>query len=237
MDYFIGEEDASGDYVILRTEELRHCVKVMRHKIGDIVMVTNGLGKLWKGTLTDDKKEAVELKIKILSEHHGQGEDPLALVLASALPEDPGRIEWMLEKSVELGVSEIFLLKSGRSGFPKIKENRLQKILIQAVKQSGRCVIPRVNPEISLENFLSKHPFQNFLKLSGSASGNPVNKYNHTVQTQATVLMCGPEGDFTPEEWDLIEKNGYEPVALGRFRLRAETAGIALLSWARANRG
>lgn len=231
MDYFFGERHGDHEVVINGTE-MHHCLKVLRHKRGDIIRVTNGLGEMWECRLEKDdwKQEAAEATI--LQNLENFGESPARIVLILSGPEDPARMEWLIEKSVELGVSEILFTRSERSGPIRIRESRIESILRSAVKQCGRSRIPAFRMEKHINDAMQYLSDFQGMKIVGEASGTPLLKIERPRLDWGLVVCCGPEGDFTPYEYEKIKRDfSFVPVSLGHTRLRSETASIALLSW------
>lgn len=236
MDYFLGEMSGSG-FPEIRGKEMHHCLKVLRHVKGDIISVTDGKGHLWVGELLDDRRDAESVRIRVIEEKHGFGEDTAELILITAIPEDTDRAEWLLEKAVELGVSRICITRTRRSGFMKVKPVRIENILSSAVKQCGRCRIPEFAVYESLQDVLEALKFPKANKWVGAASAIPAHTLLRPDSEIPWILAAGPEGDFAPEEMEMLENNGFQQISIGRLRLRSETAGLALLAWARSLRG
>lgn len=237
MDYFIGKLQ-SAETAILTGQEQHHCLKVLRHKKGDVIGITDGEGNLWVCRIDTDDWNAPVLEAGVLSSNPNQGEDEHGLVLICCGPEDPGRMEWLIEKSVELGASHIFLVRTQRSGFIRLKTNRLEAIIRTALKQCGRSRLPVYQICDSLEQAVNKLPYSAGIRLLGAETGAGIRNYDSDSLNQAITICCGPEGDFTPDEIFLLqEKHGFLPVALGKTRLRSETACVSLLAWAKSRRG
>lgn len=231
MDYFFGEK-SEGNRVVMSGTEMHHCLKVLRHKRGDIVRITNGLGEMWECRLENDDWKQESMVATILQSLGDFGESPARIILVVCGPEDPGRLEWLIEKSVELGVSDIWFTRSQRSGPVRIRESRIESILRSAVKQCGRSRIPKFRMEQQLDLTLKHlHDFTG-MRLLGEATGTPLRKVALPQPDADLVICCGPEGDFSPGEYEMLKLNfSFVPVSLGHTRLRSETASVALLSW------
>jgi 16S rRNA (uracil1498-N3)-methyltransferase len=236
MDYFLGEQ-VNSDTICLKDQEMHHCLKVLRHKAGDLIGVTNGLGNLWICQIVEDDWKSKELMAQIVSEHPEQGEDPAGISLICCGPEDSGRMEWLIEKSVELGVSRLHIVKSARSGYLRLKPVRIESILKTAVKQCGRSRIPEYKIFNSLRESLAEIADNKGLRLVGAELAEPIRSHDLLESNTPITLCCGPEGDFTPEELSVLTNEyGFRPVSIGNTRLRSETACLALLSWAKSRR-
>lgn len=237
MDYFLGEIQ-NAEIAILTGQEMHHCLKVLRHKKGDQIGISDGAGNLWICRIERDDWKDSQLEATILSSHPNQGEDSAGICLICCGPEDPGRMEWLVEKSVELGVSQLFLVRSRRSGFIRLKINRIETIIRTALKQCGRSKLPVCSIYESLEDALKNIPFPEGLRIVGAEGGESIKNSDHCAAHTPITICCGPEGDFTNEEMQLLkEQYQFLPVSLGNTRLRSETACISLLSWAKSRRG
>lgn len=237
MDYFLGELQ-SAENAILTGQEMHHCLKVLRHKKGDEIGITDGAGNLWICRIEKDDWKESTLIATVLTAHPNQGEDRAGICLICCGPEDPSRMEWLVEKSVELGVSQLFLVRSSRSGYIRVKINRLETIIRTALKQCGRSRLPVCAIYESLEEAVKNLPFPEGLRIVGAESGRQIKNLDHCTAHTPITICCGPEGDFTSKEMHLLtEQYQFLPVALGNTRLRSETACIALLSWAKSRRG
>jgi 16S rRNA (uracil1498-N3)-methyltransferase len=135
------------------------------------------------------------------------------------------RFEWFLEKATEIGIDEITPIFCSHSERIRIKTERLQKILISAMKQSLKAYLPKLNEPIDLKKLLSKD-FQG-QKFIGYCESNEVDELQKVYKPGSNALiLIGPEGDFSTEEIILSKKEGFIPISLGKSRLRTETAGV-----------
>ena len=155
-------------------------------------------------------------------------EEPPRSVLAVALPKSKDRVQWLVEKCVELGLREIQPIYTKNSERHRVKEDKLQKIAISAMKQSAQFYLPIVKPAINFQNFLE----ENF-KGSKFIAYCPTNQEEHlqdqTIDASEACVIIGPEGDFTEEEVNLARSKGYQPISLGPTRLRTETAAFSAI--------
>jgi 16S rRNA (uracil1498-N3)-methyltransferase len=135
------------------------------------------------------------------------------------------RFEWFLEKSTELGISEITPVICNRSERKIVNHERMQKIIVSAMKQSMQPYLPELHKSASFRGFLQQSlPGQKFIP---HCQKNSLPLLKDTLSLKNNVIICiGPEGDFTHEEIELAIQNGYEEVTLGPARLRTETAGL-----------
>ncbi|MGE5424892.1 MAG: 16S rRNA (uracil(1498)-N(3))-methyltransferase [Syntrophothermus sp.] len=211
-----------NDHVILPEEESWHCTRVLRMNPGDAVSVTDGQGHLFLGSLTDVSPK--RCLVKILETKTEQQRD-WRLHIAIAPTKNIDRFEWFAEKATEIGIDSITPLYSKHSERTRLKPERIQKILVSAMKQSLKYTLPVLKPETSFSDFIRMNE-----------GGSRFIAYCETGQEEELVfqykngtdvtIMIGPEGDFSPEEVDMALEAGFKAVRLGKSRLRTETAGI-----------
>ena len=203
--------------VALDPEETRH-MKAQRLNTESKVSLFNGKGLAGVGTIV---KEGVVRLIEV----HEIPKSEFSLSIAVAVPKG-ARADWMLQKLTELGVSTIIPLKTERSVvLPReTKQERWQRILVEACKQSKQAWISELKPLSTIEEAL-KQPAD--LKLTLDQAGKPI-KDLFQPMPKSTLSFIGPEGDFTDEEKANLEKAGCIKASLGKQVLRVETAAIAL---------
>lgn len=220
MNIFIAS--IKDDTAILTPEESWHCYKVLRHKIGDEVFMIDGKGASYKGTLvTASEKQCIA---QIIQGPIYQEKRNYTLHLAIAPTKQIDRIEWMIEKAVEIGVDELSFIKCKNSERVNIKIDRIQKIVESAVKQSKQSFIPKVN-ELCDIKIAVQHSAQ--IKLIAYCDDAVKKELKDlTFNNSSIMVMVGPEGDFTTDEIELAKSNGFKPLSLGKTRLRTETAGL-----------
>lgn len=203
-------------------EEGQHALKTLRHREGDIIQVTNGKGDLWDARIVSGKPNDFSAEILQLKQQELQA--PL-LHIFMALPKNPERFEWFLEKTTEIGIGSITPLITQRSEKFFAKHERWQKILISAMKQSGRLHLPILNSEKKFKDCLSdSNPIKLIAHCIGHLERSPLAGYKDL--NQATSIYIGPEGDFTEEEVKAAIERNFQPISLGNSRLRTETAGV-----------
>ena len=220
----------SGEVIELSPEEAHHLRDVQRRKENETIQVTNGQKSFYAQIVSITKNEVtVRLMNEITINKNGSLE-----IAQSLLKGDT--IEWVLEKSVELGVDKIQLLTTSRtiSEESPNKRVRWEKIIDAAVKQCGTPSRPTLASTTSLENFI-KNSSQDSQAVkiiffeNGGASLKEVLKNNQNTAPHVTALI-GPEGGFSEAEVSLAKAHGFIPVFLGQRILRAETAAIVAAS-------
>lgn len=210
----------------LAADEARHCVKVLRYREGDSLHGIDGQGNKYLTTITAIQKHTVTLSIQeVLADW---GEHPYQVELAISPLRHRDRLEWAIEKAVELGVTSIHPVLCSRTVKTGLKASRLESLILSALKQSKRARLPILHPLVPLVDYLaSTQAKQRFI---------PYCEASLLLQTAIpstnphTAILIGPEGDFTPEEVARAKGSNFVPVSLGENRLRTETAAIYALS-------
>ncbi|WP_431293032.1 16S rRNA (uracil(1498)-N(3))-methyltransferase [Pedobacter sp. P26] len=218
--------DITQNTYTLNEEESKHCVRVLRLTTGSIVNLVDGKGGFYTAEITSDNPKKVSLTIlKIETEFHKRNH---YLHIAVAPTKNIDRIEWFLEKATELGIDEITPIITDRSERRVVKEDRLNKVITSAVKQSIKAYHPKLNDAIAFDAFL-KEPFEGN-KLIAHCIDNGEKQYISKLVApyQKYLVLIGPEGDFTPDEVNLALNKGFKVLTLGDNRLRTETAALSV---------
>ncbi|AEH51762.1 16S rRNA (uracil(1498)-N(3))-methyltransferase [Pseudothermotoga thermarum] len=211
---FYGE--LAGEYVLLDERETHH-LKVVRHKVGDVVKITDGKGNLYICKLVEIGKNRSTALIEQSNLIERPQENPITLYVAC---ENWDRLRWLVEKSVEIGVDEIVVYKSKRSRSFVEKKEKIELVVREAAKQCERFLFPR----------LSVYGHIDFEKLKGKVV------ILHKEGEQASLedflapvtIVVGPEGDFEKQELEKLSQKG-KLLSLGKKILRFETAAILSL--------
>lgn len=202
--------------------ESKHIIKVLRRKNGDALQITNGKGLFLFATITDDNPKACTVEITSIKKIHPT-KHSLHMVVAPTKMND--RYEWFLEKATEIGVHEITPVLCERSERKTIKIQRFEKVVQTAMKQSFQSYLPQINPLTTLEDFL-EHNQKGLLFIAHCEQTERFELKRKVAPDQPVTILIGPEGDFTTSEIKLAKAKGYMPVAMGKTRLRTETAAI-----------
>ncbi|GGX15608.1 16S rRNA (uracil(1498)-N(3))-methyltransferase [Aquimarina muelleri] len=203
-------------------EESKHIAKVLRKKEGDILHITNGLGDLFTACITFSNPTQC---IASIQSFEVQAKKTYQLHLAVAPTKMNDRYEWFLEKATEIGIDEITPIICDHSERKVIKEDRFERILQSAMKQSLQCYLPRLNPAVSFSDFIDQSNTDQLLIAHCEETKKQSLKGILQLKSNTTILI-GPEGDFSSKEIELALTSGYTPVTLGETRLRTETAAI-----------
>ncbi|MCA1759298.1 MAG: 16S rRNA (uracil(1498)-N(3))-methyltransferase, partial [Bacteroidales bacterium] len=208
--------------IVLDETESKHAIRVLRLNAGDKVQVVDGAGGFYTAEITEPHPK--KCKLSILESHKEFGKRQFKLHIAIAPTKNIDRFEWFLEKATEIGIDEITPLLCEHSERKNIKPDRLEKILVSAMKQSVKAYLPKLNPLV---------PYNNFIKLNGTSQkfiahcnvGEKPHLKNEIEKGGNVIILIGPEGDFSPDEVEQAKTNGFREISLGPSRLRTETAG------------
>ena len=217
-------QSIAGDSLTLEDQEAAHCALVLRKKVGEIIYVIDGKGNRY--TCGIDKLNKRDVECAILSTETKQKSENITIAIAPTKNRD--RLEWMVEKLVEIGVERIVLMHTKNTERTRTNLERLEKKAVSAVKQSLRFYIPAV---IEME-------YADVLKIESTARYiahcYPEQPKSATLVSENKLsnklILIGPEGDFTTQEVEQAFKLGFQGLDLGEFRLRTETAAIVAVT-------
>jgi len=218
--------ESSTELSFDRTES-RHIIKVLRKQEGDLLHITNGKNLLFIANIisANDKKCSAKI-IEVVPQNLMR---PYQVQIAIAPTKNNSRYEWFLEKATEIGVDTIIPIICNHSERRVIKDERMQKVLQTAMKQSLQFSLPKLNQQTTFNNFVTKKiTGQKFIAQSESETEGATIKNFQTVVKKGTdvCILIGPEGGFSQGEIAIALQNDFIPVSLGATRLRTETAGI-----------
>lgn len=211
----------------LDEEESRHLLSVLRRKVGDRLQLTDGRGTFYEAELAEAGKRYA--LARILSRTETPPERPAQLHIAMAPTKQIERFEWFLEKAVEIGVDEVTPLLCQRSERDSVRPDRLEKILVSAMKQSLRTRLPKLNALTSFQKFATT-AIARQKRIAWCSDQSLPHLKTTLLPGQDTIVAIGPEGDFTPGEVAWALQNDFTEVSLGAARLRTETAGVLAVS-------
>ncbi len=218
MDLFYVEK--ISNHVTLSADQSRHCVKVLRHRKGDVIYIFDGQGHLAKSRIIADDPRGVV--VEVLSVQDDYGHVKYDLTVGMPLLKKAERFEWFVEKATEIGITAIVPLITRYTEKSKLRLERLMRVTIAAAKQSLHTVLPEIKPIMNLQQFVKLPAEQKFIALCHAQQ----KLYDLAQAGKSTIILIGPEGGFSSEEIDLAEANGFVPVRLADSRLRAETAAV-----------
>lgn len=225
MKLFYGQ--IKDNQVSINDDEQQHIVKVLRMKEGEEIHVTDGEGKLASGKLVIEGKRA-GIEVSEIKENL-PGFNP-SLHIAIAPTKNIDRIEFFVEKAVEMGISEISIIVTEKTERKNINIDKIRKQAIAASKQSLRFHFPIIHDAIKLTDFLKginpentfvAHCHENLERMELKA----------IPKMEQITFLIGPEGDFSEKEISFLAENKIKAVSLGNQRLRTETAGVFVAAW------
>jgi 16S rRNA (uracil1498-N3)-methyltransferase len=208
--------------ITLEAEESYHCVRVLRQRQGSSIKLTDGLGNLYEGIVDDE--DSKHCPVTVLTASHIE-KRPFHLHIAIAPTKNIDRFEWFLEKATEIGIDEITPLICEHSERTTIRTDRLQKILVSAMKQSMNLYFPKLNEPVKFNNFTSQG-FNGQKFIAYVEEKQEMLLKNICSSGSDVLVLIGPEGDFSKSEVKYAMDGGFSAVSLGDSRLRTETAGI-----------
>ena len=220
--FYNSEININDDDLIMSDSEHHHLTKVLRKKTGDKVYLTNGNGYLFEAILNYIGEKYTQLKI-INSKKESSMDYSLHIAIAPTKKID--RFEWFLEKAIEIGVSSITPLTCKYNERKSLNYIRLNKIAVAAMKQSLQTYLPKIEPIVSIKEFIESNQCkQKYIAHCKNSKKVHLSKIIKR-KTNSSVII-GPEGGFTDDEISLAMDYNFIPVSLGNNRLRTETAGI-----------
>lgn len=237
--FYIEEFDPSQKEIVLDEDTSRHVVQVLRMKEEEKLNLTDGKGNLIIAEVIDAHKKHCTVKVinSQLTTHHSR-----KITIAISLLKNSSRFEWFLEKATEIGVSEIIPLICERTEKLKFRYERMKGICISAMLQSQQCWLPALH-EPKQFNHLATEQIDNQQKFIAHCDESPDKKqlltflqrspFGHSFHS--SIILIGPEGDFTRPEINLALHHHFIPVSLGDSRLRTETAGIIVATLLKFN--
>ncbi len=227
----------AGDTNVLPADEAQHAVRVLRLQPGDGMMLMDGAGTFFKAEVEVASNHSC--LYRILETLPQQRQWPGHIHLAIAPTKMAERMEWLLEKAVEMGVDEVSFLDCRFSERHTLKLPRMEKIAVSAMKQSRKAWLTRLNGMIPFEHFIAtEQPGEKYIAhCYGEVERTFLFDELQRVPADASVtILVGPEGDFAVEEVQRAVSLGYHSIHLGTSRLRTETAGLAAVMMAQLSK-
>lgn len=223
LPYFYYPDSPFTGSVTLPEDSSRHVVQVLRMKEGEKIQITNGKGHLLTAVLTlAHKKKAVANIV----EHAVEPQPSYKNTIAISIIKNTNRLEWFMEKATELGISEIVPLICSRTERTSFREDRISSILVSAMLQSRQTYLPVLHSPLKYEQFVRETNTTQSKFIAHCYEANKA-QFQKVCSERSSIILIGPEGDFTPEEVDYALLKGFSAVSLGHTRLRTETAAVA----------
>ena len=215
--------DISGITYTLDETESKHCVRVLRLEKGSRITLVDGRGGFYTAEIADANPK--HCAVNIIQSELNFGLRNFQVHVAIAPTKNIERIEWFLEKATEIGIDRVTPLLCRFSERKEIKNERLEKVMVSAMKQSLKAYLPQLDELTKFNDFL-RQPFSGQKFIAHCEEQQRDLLKNLIVQDQSYLILIGPEGDFSTDEIDMALKAGFKPVSLGDSRLRTETAGV-----------
>lgn len=211
------------EQVTLDVDTSRHCIQVLRMEQGEEMLLTDGKGRKAHAVITVPDRKRCIVTVKSYKEVPPR---PVQLSLAIAFTKNNSRNEWLLEKATEMGIDHIYPLICMRSEKEKLNTDRLKGIMVAAMLQSQQCFLPQLHEPASLKKFITSRGEEQKLIAHCAETETRNALLMQMLPKKNTLILIGPEGDFTSDEIALSLENGFTPISLGANRLRTETAGL-----------
>lgn len=220
--FYAADLNERNSHYSLDETSVRHCVQVLRKKEGDIIMLTNGIGKLFECIIEKASKKECLVSIQEMKEVPAS---PAKVGIGISFTKNISRIEWFLEKATEIGITDIYPLLTHRTERIKFNTVRLQHVLVAAMLQSEQAWLPHLHEQVSFGDLIQKTDYESKF-IAHCEKEEKHFLAEELKENKNRLVLIGPEGDFTPEEIALSKKYQFIPVSLGPNRLRTETAGL-----------
>lgn len=224
MQLFYAPEISLPRYT-LPEEESKHCVRVLRMTVGDELHLTDGKGNMYRCKVVSDNVKRCEVEVVETWPEYERMSYGLTMCVAPTKNID--RFEWFLEKATEIGISEVYPLECDHSERRQIKLEREEKVITAAVKQSLKAYHPVLHDLTSVRDIIAMNfEGEKYIAHCDSSFGERPYLGNLVKKGANTLILIGPEGDFSKEEINFALQNGFKAISLGRERLRTETAAV-----------
>ena len=224
MQLFYAPEISLPRYT-LPEEESKHCVRVLRMTVGDELHLTDGKGNMYRCKVVSDNVKRCEVEVVETWPEYERMSYGLTMCVAPTKNID--RFEWFLEKATEIGISEVYPLECDHSERRQIKLEREEKVITAAVKQSLKAYHPVLHDMTSVRDIIAMDfEGEKYIAHCDSSFGERPYLGNLVKKGANTLILIGPEGDFSKEEINFALQNGFKAISLGRERLRTETAAV-----------
>lgn len=217
----------SGTTGELPEEEAKHCTRVLRIRPGDEIHLTDGKGFLYRAVITVATPKRCQFRIEEKQAYEKPWQGRLCIGMAPTKNMD--RTEWFAEKATEIGLDKFCFLDCKFSERKVLKTERIRKIVVSAMKQSQKGLLPEIQEMTSFETFLKETAthFKGQKFIAHCYEGEKPLLQQVVTRGEDALVLVGPEGDFSIDEVEAAEKAGFQSVSLGKSRLRTETAALA----------
>ena len=215
--------DINGLRYMLNEEESSHAIRVLRLKTGDVITLVDGRGGLYAARIVETSHKRCETEV--FEQQAEYGKRPYRLHIGISPTKNIDRFEWFVEKATEIGIDEITPLLCEHSERKHVNSERLQRVIVAAMKQSKKAYLPQMNEMITFEKWLKIQTISNCY-IAHCNDGDKQTLKTAYLAGQDAIIAIGPEGDFSEYEVSQALECGFTGISLGESRLRTETAGI-----------
>ena len=220
--FYLADIPPNANELVLPEETSKHIISVLRMQESDELQLTNGQGKMVRASILKAHKKSCTLKtIEVLQSVDSRK----PVTLAISLLKNPSRFEWMLEKVTEIGLGAVIPLISHRTERQHFRADRMKNIMVSAMLQSQQSWLPEMMEPVSYLEVLKMGDFEKKY-IAHCLPEERSTLREEAVKNTSSIILIGPEGDFSPTEISTAIEQGYKPVTLGDTRLRTETAGV-----------
>ena len=221
--FYVENIQAVGEVFQLNEETSKHMVQVLRMNAGTMVSLTDGKGKKANAEVVDAHKKKCSVLVKEVMVLPSPDKKT---AIAISLVKNTSRFEWFLEKAAELGITTVYPLLCERTEKLHFRTDRMKGILVSAMLQSQQVWLTEIHKPTSFADLIHTQTFRSkYIAYCGEEY--PRNALHQEQTVLETLVLIGPEGDFTTSEVKQAIERGFQPVTLGNNRLRTETAGVA----------
>jgi 16S rRNA (uracil1498-N3)-methyltransferase len=223
MNIFYTPNITNTSTFVLDENESKHAIKVLRLNQNDEICLVDGNGYFYTAKIS--VAHAKKCEVQIIEKKAEENLKP-TIHIAIAPTKNNDRLEWFIEKTTEIGITEISPIICDHSERKVLKTERIEKRAIAAMKQSLKATLPIINETISFKNFINTIPENTEKYIAHCYEENQQHLKDIYTVGKNCIILIGPEGDFSTSEIELALKNGFTPISLGKSRLRTETAGL-----------
>lgn len=220
LSYFF-VENLEEKKIQLDEDTSKHMIGVLRMQKGEELLLTNGKGQKATAQIIDDNRKRCVVEI-MSTETEAQSSPNVCIAIS--ITKNSSRFEWFLEKATEIGINEIIPLVSERTAKEKFRYDRMHGILVSAMLQSQQTWIPKLHQTTSFDDVVKQASQEK--KFIAHCVPEQKQQLSSVIRHPSSIILIGPEGDFTTNEIELALQHNFIPVALGNTRLRTETAGM-----------
>ena len=224
--FFLETIDEQHSTLVLSEEASKHIVQVLRMTTGERLQLTDGKGIIITAEISNDHKKSCTVKIISIEKIPAPQKQ---ITIAISLVKNASRFEWFLEKATEIGVTTIIPIICSRTEKQHFRFDRMKGILTSAMLQSHQAWLPILHEPVLFEKLILTDKSESKF-IAHCETDEKKNHLNAIPKSSSSIMLIGPEGDFTTPEIELALKNNFTPISLGENRLRTETAGMVAVT-------